>query len=125
MRPKLQAIDNRIASLTKTSVLLQEDVQVMRYLKVQFYDQHHDYFDPPYYKKDPGFLIQLKDGRNRLATVLWYLNTIFPLADGNRWPINGYGQMILMTTCYPLHDDDDRHNYFTYYIPSIGHESQR
>ena len=97
-RPKLQVIDNRVASLTKTSVLLQEDAQVMRYLRDQFYDNHHDYFDPKYYKDDPGFLIQLKDGRNRLATVLWYLSTvktgdgghtIFPLANGNtRGPFN-------------------------------------
>ena len=77
----------------------------MRYLKVQFYDQHHDYFDPQYYKNDPGFLIQLKDGRNSLATVLWYLSTvktgdggytIFPLADGNtKGPFN-------IKTCEPV-----------------------
>ena len=84
--------------MTKTSVLLQEDVKITRYLSDQFYDFHHDYFDAKYLQKDPGFKLLLKDSRNRLATVLLYMSTvetvdgghtIFPLADENtKGPFN-------------------------------------
>ena len=75
-RPILGAIDERLATLTKTSIELQEPVQIVKFTHDQFYDQHHDYFEPKFYQKDPSFLIQLKDGRNRLATALWYLSTV-------------------------------------------------
>jgi prolyl 4-hydroxylase len=90
-RPAIEAIDTRSAMITRTSVYQQEFVQVLRYKKGQFYDQHYDYFDPADYKRDPSTLEMIRNGeKNRLSTVFWYLSTvndgghtIFPLANGN------------------------------------------
>lgn len=88
----LQAIDKRVAKMTKTSTRWQESVQVLRYLESQKYDQHTDYFDPDMYQKDPATLEMIEHGeKNRLITVLWYLSTpeagghtIFPRSFGQR-----------------------------------------
>jgi len=89
-RPLVEEIDYRVAYMTKTSVLQQEFVQVLRYEKGQKYDHHTDYFDPRFYQSDPETLKTIKNGEsNRLITVLWYLSTVtdgghtvFPRAFG-------------------------------------------
>lgn len=94
--PNVLAIDKRVGVLTRTLTQQQEHVQVLRYLKGQKYDQHHDYFNPIFYKKDPGTLRLIQNGeKNRLATVLWYLttvqdggHTIFPLTNNRRMLAN-------------------------------------
>jgi len=90
--PNVMAIDKRVAMLTRTNANQQEHVQVLRYLKGQKYDQHHDFFNKIFYQKDPGTLRLIQNGeKNRLATVLWYLttvndggHTIFALTHGRK-----------------------------------------
>jgi len=89
-RPLIEEIDYRVAFMTKTSVLQQEYVQVLRYEKGQKYDHHTDYFDPRMYQGDAHVLDNIEGGeQNRLVTVLWYLSTVtegghtvFPRAFG-------------------------------------------
>ena len=68
--------------------------QVLRYLPGQKYDAHHDYFDPEMYKGQPHMIRMVENGRrNRLATLLWYMNDVpggggthFPRAGGSSQP---------------------------------------
>eukprot|EP00930_Biecheleria_cincta_P028914 TRINITY_DN20126_c0_g2_i1.p1 TRINITY_DN20126_c0_g2~~TRINITY_DN20126_c0_g2_i1.p1 ORF type:complete len:510 (-),score=75.06 TRINITY_DN20126_c0_g2_i1:116-1624(-) len=83
----LQSIDYRISNLTRVPVSHNEEVQVLRYNKGQFYQAHSDNFDPQYYIETADFID--KGHRNRLLTVFWYLSnvsaggeTIFPRAYG-------------------------------------------
>ena len=86
---KIETIDYRVASLTKSKLSQQEWVQVLRYEETQQYKHHTDYFDITQYQKDPGVLRMLRGGeQNRLITVFWYLSnvtagghTIFPYAN--------------------------------------------
>jgi len=86
----LQAIDDRVAHLTRVPKSHQELVQVLRYGEHEKYDAHHDYFDPRLYSKDARTLSMTSNGKvNRMATVLWYLSdidgggeTIFPQFGG-------------------------------------------
>jgi len=73
----LQAIDARVASLTRVPTAHQELVQVLRYREGEKYDAHHDFFDPSLYAKDPNTLRMTQHGKvNRMATVLWYLSDV-------------------------------------------------
>ena len=95
MDPTIALIDKKVAFLTRSSMVQQEHVQVLRYLIAQKYDTHHDYFDPKFYQNDREFYNSLNGGEtNRLITVFWYLSTvekgghtIFPKANGNKYPV--------------------------------------
>jgi prolyl 4-hydroxylase len=88
----IEAIDYRVASLTKSRLAQQEWVQVLRYEKTQQYKHHTDYFDKSLYQSDKSVLKMLKGGEmNRLITVFWYLSnvtsgghTIFPWANKSK-----------------------------------------
>ena len=54
-------------------------LQVLRYMPREKYDGHHDYFDPAKYDSQTDVSSAMErvvtGGRNRFATVLWYLAT--------------------------------------------------
>lgn len=74
----------------------EENLQVLRYLKDQFYDAHRDYWDPREFPDPTRFLHPVsKLWMMRHATVLWFLNageaggeTWFPRAHGGPIPWN-------------------------------------
>lgn len=75
--PKIREIDLRVANLTKTPFDHQEDVQVLRYERSEFYAPHHDYFNIANYQHDQQVLYETSNGKyNRFATVLWYLSDV-------------------------------------------------
>jgi len=91
-----QALDLRIANLTGVPRKHFEDVQVLRYMKSQFYDHHLDAFDPKDYKSQEH--LYEYGHKNRLATVFWYLTdvvrggeTAFPRAGGIGYPATNKG----------------------------------
>ena len=67
----IQTIEARIAALTGLAVEQGEPLQILRYGLNGEYLPHHDYFDP----KDPGTSVVTKNGGQRLATMVIYLNT--------------------------------------------------
>jgi len=91
----LQDIDTRIAHLTKVPAHHNEEVQILRYEKTQYYSAHLDNWDPQYYGSNTGWI---EGGHyNRLITVFWYLvdvaeggETIFPRAEGLPQPHDMY-----------------------------------
>jgi len=92
----LEGINNRIARLTNVPLAHNEEVQILRYEKTQYYAVHMDNWDPKYYSgQDTSFMDH--GHTNRLATVFWYLTnvskggeTLFPRADGNPSPRDTY-----------------------------------
>jgi prolyl 4-hydroxylase len=86
----LTEIDHKVASLTRIPKNHGEYAQVLRYGHNEKYDSHHDFFNPAFYKNDPGTMRLIENGkRNRFATVFWYLTdvddggeTIFPRYGG-------------------------------------------
>ena len=91
-----QALDSRISNLTGVALEHFEDVQVLRYMKSQFYDHHIDAFDPKDYKSQEQ--VYEYGHKNRLATVFWYLTdveqggeTAFPRAGGIGHPATNKG----------------------------------
>jgi prolyl 4-hydroxylase len=90
----MKLLDERIARLTHIPTEHQEHAQVLRYKQSGKYDAHHDFFDYRLYTKDPSTLrILLNGARNRMLTVLWYLNdvssggeTVFPRAGAQPSP---------------------------------------
>ena len=89
-------LDLRIENLTGVDRNHFEDLQVLRYLNGQFYDHHHDAFDPAdYASQAPSYEWGHK---NRLLTVFWYLSdvesgghTAFPRAGGVAAPQTNKG----------------------------------
>jgi len=69
--PLIDALEQRIAALLNWPARLAEGLQVMRYRPGAQYRPHYDYFDPA----DPGGAALLRQGRQRVATLLIYLNT--------------------------------------------------
>lgn len=96
-------LDNRVAALTGIAPTSGERIQVLRYAIGQFYNAHHDYFSPWAHDDRQD----LAEGRNRVATVLFYLSdveaggeTFFPraLTGDSMQRTYGHGQA-------PRHDD--------------------
>ena len=69
--PLIDALEQRIAALLDWPARLAEGLQVTRYRPGTQYRPHYDYFDPA----DPGGAALLRQGRQRVATLLIYLNT--------------------------------------------------
>lgn len=81
-----------MAGLLKLPRAHLEPLQALRYgSEGEKYDAHTDYFDLELYKSQPR-MVSMLDGdgsRNRLATLLWYMNdvarggeTFFPRSGG-------------------------------------------
>jgi len=91
----LRDIDARVGGLTGVPKIHNEEVQLLRYERTQYYSAHLDNWDPSYYSDAAWF----EHGHNnRFITVFWYLTTvdkggetIFPRAYGLPQPQNMYG----------------------------------
>jgi prolyl 4-hydroxylase len=69
--PLIQKIEQRISDLTGIPVENGEGIQVLRYEKGQQYKPHFDYFP----EDKEGSATHIKNGGQRIATFLMYLNT--------------------------------------------------
>lgn len=69
--PLIKTIEARLAALTGFRVEQGEPLQILHYGIDGEYLPHHDYFDPV----DPGTPTILKQGGQRMATFVLYLNT--------------------------------------------------
>lgn len=69
--PLLDTIDARIAELVGWPMENGEPLQVLRYGPGAEYKPHYDYFDPA----RPGTVATLRQGGQRVASVVMYLNT--------------------------------------------------
>ena len=73
---RLQAIDRRVANMTRLPLNHQEFAQVLRYQKGQLYGAHHDYWPADSYTQ-PDIVAMTKGGwKNRLLTVFWYMSDV-------------------------------------------------
>ena len=70
--PKTNELYAKMESLTKVPAFLSQGMQVIEYGPNQHYEGHLDSFPPENYPNQPDF----KNGRNRLITVLFYLNDV-------------------------------------------------
>ncbi|KNC46893.1 proly 4-hydroxylase [Thecamonas trahens ATCC 50062] len=89
--PLTEQLYDNIAALTKTRQNLAFGMQVINYGPAQHYEAHYDYFDPSMYPGESQF----QNGRNRMITVLFYMNdveegghTAFPRGD-DYYGLNG------------------------------------
>lgn len=64
-------IEQRIARLLNWPVERGEGLQILHYQPGDEYEPHYDYFDPA----DPGTAALLRNGGQRLASLIMYLNT--------------------------------------------------
>ena len=88
--PVVAQIEQRAHRVLRVPDSHGEPLQVVRYRTGERYGNHHDYFDPDLYQKQPGILKMIADGeRQRVATLLWYIaepedggETHFPRAGG-------------------------------------------
>ena len=75
--PQIRALEERAHNLTRLPYDLGENIQVVRYEVGQKYGAHRDFFNPNDYHKQPSMLRNVEyGGRNRLATVFWYLESV-------------------------------------------------
>ncbi len=77
----VERLEKRIAALTGIPEENGEPLQILHYGVGDEYLPHHDYFDP----KDPGTGVLVREGGQRVATLVMYLNdpaeggdTVFP-----------------------------------------------
>jgi prolyl 4-hydroxylase len=77
----ISRLEQRIAELVQFPIENGEPIQILHYQPGGEYRPHHDYFDP----KQPGNEQVLKQGGQRIATLIMYLNdveaggsTVFP-----------------------------------------------
>ena len=91
--PLVRRIEQRIAALLRWPVEHGEGLQVLRYRPGAQYRPHFDYFDPAH----PGTAAVLRQGGQRLATLLMYLQapqrggaTVFPDAGLQVSPAKGH-----------------------------------
>eukprot|EP00927_Polykrikos_kofoidii_P073493 TRINITY_DN69523_c0_g1_i1.p1 TRINITY_DN69523_c0_g1~~TRINITY_DN69523_c0_g1_i1.p1 ORF type:complete len:482 (+),score=82.35 TRINITY_DN69523_c0_g1_i1:102-1547(+) len=82
----LRSIDERVGKLTGVPHEHNEEVQILKYDKTQYYSAHLDNWDPKYYSDSSWFEY---GHNNRYITVFWYLTTVdeggetlFPRAFG-------------------------------------------
>jgi len=92
----LREIDERISRLTKVPAPHNEQVQILRYEKTQYYAAHLDNWDPAFYTTEGSEFIE-HGHNNRLITVFWYLTDVseggetnFPRTDGLPQPADMY-----------------------------------
>ena len=71
-----ERIERRAAALMRLPIENGEGLQVLRYVPGAEYKPHYDYFDPA----QPGTPTILKRGGQRVATMVFYLNT--PVSGG-------------------------------------------
>ena len=69
--PLIRQIEQRLAGLLGVPASHGEGLQVLHYLPGQEYQPHFDWFDPEL----PGFDAITRDGGQRIASVVMYLNT--------------------------------------------------
>ena len=75
--PQIRALEERAHNLTRLPYDLGENIQVVRYKVGQKYGAHRDFFNPNDYHRQPQMLRSVEyGGRNRMATVFWYLLTV-------------------------------------------------
>ncbi len=105
--PIIQRIEERISYLTIMPVKNGETIQVVQYEPGQAFTPHHDYFD----SATVGGQIALKNGGQRMATLIMYLNstekggeTVFPAAGLKVFPKKG--NAILFYNCQPDGKED-------------------
>lgn len=79
----LREIDERISRLTKVPAPHNEQVQILRYEKTQYYAAHLDNWDPAFYTTEGSEFIE-HGHNNRLITVFWYLTDVSEGGDGAR-----------------------------------------
>lgn len=74
---QILALEERAHNLTRLPYALGENIQVVRYVEGQKYGAHRDFFNPNDYHRQPQQLRSVEyGGRNRMATVFWYLQTV-------------------------------------------------
>jgi prolyl 4-hydroxylase len=80
----IQRIEQRFASLMNWPVENGETLQVQRYKVTGEYKPHHDYYSP----QQRGAIIRGKDGGQRVATLIVYLNDV-PQGGTTQFPLLG------------------------------------
>lgn len=92
----LKDIGERVSRLTKIPSNHNEEVQILRYSKTQYYSAHLDNWDPSFYTGSETAFMEYGH-KNRLITVFWYLTnvskggqTLFPRTDGLPQPMDMY-----------------------------------
>lgn len=80
----VSALETRVAKLMNMPVANGEGIQILHYMKGAEYRPHYDFFAP----ENPGSAVHLRQGGQRVATLVMYLNdvesggeTIFPEID--------------------------------------------
>jgi prolyl 4-hydroxylase len=77
--PFIARLDRRIAELMNWPVENGETLQILNYQIGGEYKAHYDYFPPG----DPGSLVHLSHGGQRISTLVMYLNDV--QAGGEKW----------------------------------------
>ncbi len=105
--PIIQRIEERISYLTIMPVKNGETIQIVQYEPGQAFAPHHDYYEPG----SVGGQVALKNGGQRMATLIMYLNstekggeTVFPAANLKVFPKKG--NAILFYNCQPDGKED-------------------
>jgi prolyl 4-hydroxylase len=105
----ISSIDERLSVLTSMPVEHGEGLQVIQYLPGGEYKAHFDYFPP----NEPGSTTHLKQGGQRVCTVVIYLNDVtaggqtrFPTLGLDIWPKKG--SALLFSYCNAEGDLDAR-----------------
>ncbi|ANB77425.1 proline dioxygenase [Paraburkholderia phytofirmans OLGA172] len=80
----IQRLEQRFASLMNWPVENGEPLQVQRYKVTGEYKPHHDYYSP----QQPGAIVRGKDGGQRVATLIVYLNDV-PQGGATQFPLLG------------------------------------
>ncbi len=70
-QPLIRRLEQRLADLLDVPASHGEGLQVLHYRPGQEYEPHFDWFDPEL----PGFEATTRDGGQRIASVVMYLNT--------------------------------------------------
>ena len=82
-----QRLARRAHNVTRLDYDLGEAIQVVRYAPGQRYEAHRDFFAPVDYTLQPSMLRMVEyGGRNRMATVFWYLNSVERGGGGTYFP---------------------------------------